>query len=154
MKTEGKRNLLRQPDEIRLMTGGAQTEQETAPDAAAFRAGDVTVELAEADGSLVVDTSTLAPGEYIFSLAGQPGKENPGAICSTPGGIRLTIHEKPVVKGDINGDGVIDSTDVMALFNAINSGDDLDATVADVNGDGVIDARDVMALYNIIKSDN
>ena len=120
--------------------------------------GDVTtwqnVGDAEADGSLVVDTSKLAPGEYIFALAGQPGKENPGAICSTPGGIRLTIHEKPVVKGDINGDGVIDSTDVMALFNAINSGDDLDATVADVNGDGVIDARDVMALYNIIKSDN
>ena len=120
--------------------------------------GDVTtwkyVGNAEADGSLVVDTSTLAPGEYIFALAGQPGKENPGAICSTPGGIRLTIHEKPVVKGDLNGDGVIDSTDVMALFNAINSGDDLDATVADVNGDGVIDARDVMALYNIIKSDN
>ena len=120
--------------------------------------GDVTtwqyVGNAEADGSLVVDTSKLAPGEYIFALAGQPGKENPGVICSTPGGIRLTIHEKPVVKGDINGDGVIDSTDVMALFNAINSGDDLDATVADVNGDGVIDARDVMALYNIIKSDN
>ena len=120
--------------------------------------GDVTtwqyVGNAEADGSLVVDTSTLAPGEYIFALAGQPGKENSGVICSTPGGIRLTIHEKPVVKGDINGDGVIDSTDVMALFNAINSGDDLDATVADVNGDGVIDARDVMALYNIIKSDN
>ena len=120
--------------------------------------GDVTtwqyVGNAEADGSLVVDTSTLAPGEYIFALAGQPGKENSGVICSTPGGIRLTIPEKPVVKGDINGDGVIDSTDVMALFNAINSGDDLDATVADVNGDGVIDARDVMALYNIIKSDN
>lgn len=120
--------------------------------------GDVTtwqyVGNAEADGSLVVDTSTLAPGEYIFALAGQPGKENSGVICSTPGGIRLTIHEKPVVKGDLNGDGVIDSTDVMALFNAINSGDDLDATVADVNGDGVIDARDVMALYNIIKSDN
>ena len=120
--------------------------------------GDVTtwqyVGNAEADGSLVVDTSTLAPGEYIFALAGQPGKENSSVICSTPGGIRLTIHEKPVVKGDIDGDGVIDVNDVMALSGAINSGDDLDAAIADVNGDGVIDARDVMALYNIIKSDN
>ena len=120
--------------------------------------GDVTkwkyVGTADADGTLVVDTSSLAPGEYIFAIPGQYGNENPDAIVGAPGGIRLTIHEKPVVKGDINGDGVIDSTDVMALFNAINSGDDLDATVADVNGDGVIDARDVMALYNIIKSDN
>ena len=74
--------------------------------------------------------------------------------ASTPGGVRVTINEKPVVKGDLTGDGVIDSTDVMALFNAINSGDDLDATVADVNGDGVIDARDVMALYNIIKGND
>ena len=120
--------------------------------------GDVTkwkyVGTADADGTLVVDTSSLAPGEYIFAIPGQYGNENPDAIVGAPGGIRLTIHEKPVVKGDINGDGVINSTDVMALFNAINSGDDLDATVADVNGDGVIDARDVMALYNIIKSDN
>ena len=119
--------------------------------------GDVTkwkyVGTADADGTLVVDTSSLAPGEYIFAIPGQYGNENPDAIVGAPGGIRLTIHEKPVVKGDINGDGVINSTDVMALFNAINSGDDLDATVADVNGDGVIDARDVMALYNIIKSD-
>ena len=120
--------------------------------------GDVTewkkVGTAESDGSLVVDTSTLAPGEYIFALAGQPGKENPNAICSTPGGVRVTIHEKPVVKGDINGDGVIDVNDVMALAGAVNSGDDLDATVTDVNGDGVIDTFDVMALYEIIKSND
>ncbi len=37
MKTEGKRNLLRQPDEIRLMTGSAQTEQETAPRCSCFQ---------------------------------------------------------------------------------------------------------------------
>ena len=120
--------------------------------------GDVTmwtrVGTAEADGTLVVDTSTLAPGEYIFALAGQPGKENPSAICSTPGGIRLTIHEKPIVKGDINGDGVLDVSDVMALANAINSEEELDASVADVNGDGVIDVFDVMALYNSIQNDD
>ena len=45
MKTEGIKSLLRQPDEIRLVTGGAQPESET---------GDVAVELTEAEGSLAV----------------------------------------------------------------------------------------------------
>ena len=120
--------------------------------------GDVTqwtkVGTADADGTLVVDTSTLAPGEYIFAIPGQYGNENPNAIVSTPGGIRMTIREKTVtvIKGDVNGDGVIDTTDVMALFNAINSEEELDAAVADFDGDGVIDVRDVMALYNFIQS--
>jgi len=116
--------------------------------------GDVTtwqyVGNAEADGSLVVDTSTLAPGEYIFALAGQPGKENSGVICSTPGGIRLTIHEKPVVKGDIDGDGKVNALDVSALYSAIFSGEELDAAVADINGDGKINVLDVSALYALV----
>ncbi len=118
--------------------------------------GDVTqwtrVGTAAEDGTLVVDTSTLAPGEYIFSIPGQYGNDNPDVIVGAPGGIRMTIHEKPVVKGDMNGDGVIDTTDVMALYNAINSEEEFDAAVADFNGDGVIDVRDVMALYNSIQS--
>lgn len=116
--------------------------------------GDVTtwqyVGNAEADGSLVVDTSTLAPGEYIFALAGQPGKENPGAICSTPGGVRVTVHEKPVVKGDIDGDGKVNALDVSALYSAIFSGEELDAAVADINGDGKINVLDVSALYALV----
>lgn len=116
--------------------------------------GDVTtwqyVGNAEADGSLVVDTSKLAPGEYIFALAGQPGKENPGAICSTPGGVRVTIHEKPVVKGDIDGDGKVNALDVSALYSGIFSGEELDAAVADINGDGKINVLDVSALYALV----
>lgn len=116
--------------------------------------GDVTtwqrVGDAEADGSLVVDTSKLAPGEYIFALAGQPGKENPGAICSTPGGVRVTIHEKPVVKGDIDGDGKVNALDVSALYSGIFSGEELDAAVADINGDGKINVLDVSALYALV----
>ena len=116
--------------------------------------GDVTtwqyVGAAEADGSLVVDTSKLAPGEYIFALAGQPGKENPGAICSTPGGVRVTVHEKPIVKGDINGDGKVNALDVSALYSAIFSGEELDAAVADINGDGKINVLDVSALYALV----
>ena len=116
--------------------------------------GDVTtwqnVGDAEADGSLVVDTSKLAPGEYIFALAGQPGKENPGVICSTPGGVRVTVHEKPIVKGDIDGDGKVNALDVSALYSAIFSGEELDAAVADINGDGKINVLDVSALYALV----
>lgn len=120
--------------------------------------GDVTtwqyVGDAESDGTLTVDTGTLAPGEYLFALAGQPGQENPGAICSTPGGVRVTVHEKPVVKGDINGDGVVGVLDVSELYNAIFSEEKLDAAVADVNGDGVVDVFDVSALYALIMDNN
>ena len=57
--------------------------------------GDVTewtyLGTAEADGTLVVDTTELEAGEYIIAMAGQYGVEYPDEICSTPGGIRLTV---------------------------------------------------------------
>ena len=120
--------------------------------------GDVTqwtkVGTAAEDGTLVVDTSSLAPGEYIFAIPGQYGNENPNAIVGAPGGIRMTIHEKPIVKGDLNGDGVIDAFDVSALYAALAAEDELDAALADVNGDGVIDSFDVLALYALIQSED
>ena len=120
--------------------------------------GDVTkwtkVGTAAADGTLVVDTSTLAPGEYIFAIPGQYGNENPNSIVSAPGGIRLTIHEKTAVKGDINGDGIINVADAMALYTAIGKGGELDAAVADINGDGIINMADVMALYTFVQNGN
>ena len=122
--------------------------------------GDVTkwkyVGTAEADGTLVVDTSSLAPGEYIFSIPGQYGNENESAIVGAPGGIRLTIHEKTVtvIKGDINGDGVINAFDVTELYNAVSSGKELDTALADINGDGVVNALDVAALFALIQSGN
>lgn len=118
--------------------------------------GDVTqwtkMGTAAEDGTLVVDTSTLAPGEYIFAIPGQYGNENTSAIVGAPGGIRLTIHEKPVVKGDINGDGTVDVADVMTLYTAIGSGEKPDAAVADFNGDGIINVADVMALYTFVQN--
>ncbi len=120
--------------------------------------GDVTqwtkVGTAAEDGTLVVDTSSLAPGEYIFSIPGQYGNEYPDAIVGAPGGIRLTIHEKTAVKGDLNGDGTVDVFDVSVLYSAIFSDEELDAAVADVNGDGVVDVFDVSALYALIMDNN
>lgn len=120
--------------------------------------GDVTtwtlLGKADEEGHLTVDTSDLAPGEYVFAMAGQPGAENPDAICSTPGGMRITVRERDAQrKGDINGDGVMDVLDVTALFNAISGEETLDTFVADVNRDGVVDMFDVMALYDSIRGE-
>lgn len=48
---------------------------------------------ANAEGDFVVDTSKMAPGEYIIAIPGQYGRDNPDYICSTPGAIRLTVQK-------------------------------------------------------------
>ena len=48
---------------------------------------------ADDNGELVVDTSVLEPGEYVIAVAGQRGEIFPDDICSTPGGVRLSVME-------------------------------------------------------------
>ena len=48
---------------------------------------------ADDNGELILDTSMLEPGEYIIAVAGQRGEIFPDDICSTPGGVRLSVLE-------------------------------------------------------------
>jgi hypothetical protein len=45
---------------------------------------------------------------------------------------------------DFNGDGTVDTRDVIAFLNAWNAGD----SSADIDGNGVVDTRDVIAFLN------
>ena len=56
--------------------------------------------------------------------------------------------------GDVNGDGNVDISDVVALVNIILSDGTDETNSADVNGDDKIDISDVVALVNIILSDD
>ena len=56
--------------------------------------------------------------------------------------------------GDVNGDGKIDISDVVALVNIILSDGTDKNSSADVNGDGSVDISDVVALVNNILSDD
>ena len=62
---------------------------------------------------------------------------------------------KPVstsIPEDINGDGVVDSQDVLAIYNCMQSADDTSASsISDVNEDGVVDSQDVLQIYEYIK---
>ncbi|MBR4782499.1 MAG: dockerin type I repeat-containing protein, partial [Bacteroidaceae bacterium] len=58
-----------------------------------------------------------------------------------------------VVKGDVDGNGVVNSADVVAIYNFILSGEaetGISKAAADVDGNGEVNSADVVAVYNII----
>ena len=57
---------------------------------------------------------------------------------------------KNVKFGDVNGDGIVDVSDVTALINMILGTTPADLKVADINADGILDVTDVTALINEI----
>jgi surface protein len=61
---------------------------------------------------------------------------------------KITVS-KPVVKGDVNGDGRINGTDIQALINFIVDEEDYDETF-DINGDGRVNGSDIQEIINII----
>lgn len=54
------------------------------------------------------------------------------------------------MKGDINGDGIVNVSDVTALISHLLGDVDYDFTVCDVNEDGRVNVSDVTALINLI----
>ena len=80
--------------------GTAQTPVTSQPDVymipvSELSSGNVTewnyIGTANENGQLTISTAELAPGEYIVAVSGQYGAEFTDEICSTPGGIRLTV---------------------------------------------------------------
>lgn len=57
---------------------------------------------------------------------------------------------EPGIKGDVNGDGVVDIADLNILINAVLGQATVDTNVADINGDTIVDIADVNSLINII----
>ena len=60
----------------------------------------------------------------------------------------ITYHVK--ARGDVNGDGHVNSVDVTALYNYLLNGDSSNIVNGDVDGDGHISSVDVTSVYNIL----
>lgn len=56
------------------------------------------------------------------------------------------------IRGDVNGDGKVDISDIVALINQIAG--TASYPYADVNGDGRVDISDIVAVINIIASNS
>lgn len=73
-------------------------------------------------------------------------------ICCGEQGVAYYYVEGKKLIGDVNNDGALDVSDVMALANYVLSKNttNFDTSVGDVNRDGAIDVSDVMKLANNI----
>lgn len=54
------------------------------------------------------------------------------------------------VKGDVNGDGVVDVADIESVLSVIFGSDTVSKSSADVNGDGNVDIADVVSIISEI----
>ena len=61
----------------------------------------------------------------------------------------VVLNGVPLV-GDINGDGIVNVSDVTALVNHILNEDNSNAEICDINGDGVVNVSDVTDLVSLM----
>ncbi|MBQ7741922.1 MAG: leucine-rich repeat protein [Bacteroidaceae bacterium] len=82
--------------------------------------------------------------EYSFDADWSMGRENGYSVRLVSDVLRK--------KGDVNGDGKVNTADVVAVYTYIEKGDASGFTreAADVNNDGSVNTADVVAIYSII----
>ena len=62
-------------------------------------------------------------------------------------------EEYPIgIEGDVNGDGIVNGTDIQAVINFIVAGE-FDEN-ADINKDGKVNGTDIQEIINIIVGQN
>ncbi|MBP5687888.1 MAG: C10 family peptidase [Muribaculaceae bacterium] len=54
------------------------------------------------------------------------------------------------VYGDVDGDGVVTTTDITCVYNYLLNGDETYLSTCDVDGDGVVTTTDITCIYNIL----
>ena len=68
----------------------------------------------------------------------------------------ITVSNTPVILGDVNGDGLVNVTDIVATVNYImeKPSDNFNKDAADLNGDGLVNVTDIVKMVSIIMSGN
>ena len=100
------------------------------------------VESAIAGNVAVAGGQVTLSGAQAFANSG----EISGVTTSIDGNATLVaIGDVPDCPGDFNGDGIVDTRDVLAFLNAWTAND----PSSDCDGNGVIDTRDVLCFLNV-----
>ncbi len=80
-----------------------------------------------------------------------------GEVSGVETALTLTVKGMGAIpsgntKGDVNGDGSVNTADIVMVYNYIQAGDQsgVSQSAADVSGDGTVNSADVVEIYNVI----
>lgn len=107
-----------------------------------IRGGNVQIRFEENKGNryLLLDESVVTRNTARAEFSGYYRLVNPKPLPEEP----------EIVAGDANGDGNVDTFDVVAIADHILNGTDINVRNADTNGDGEINTYDIVEVCNII----
>lgn len=132
---------------VQVYSGDASSVQ-SAPSRAAVETGDsVKREIAgiTATTYIVRDLAKNGTFKYQVKAVYTDGTES---AYSDP--VEVTLADSGSKLGDINGDGLVDVSDVTLLVNKILNLVETPNEMCDLNGDGIVDVSDVTVLINLI----
>ena len=87
---------------------------------------------------------------YKYYQPGQAWLEVPEANNASTIQIDQLYQGEELKRGDVNGDGKVNVSDVTTLINMILGTATINKERADINGDGKVNVSDVTALIDII----
>ena len=95
-------------------------------------------------------TSASEPGDYEITVSGAEAQNY--EISYVKG--KLTIEKPAFIPGDVNGDGLVNVTDIVATVNYImeKPSSNFNEKAADLNGDGKVNVTDIVMMVSIIMS--
>lgn len=99
-----------------------------------------------------VDTGTLKVSDFKACQSGDKAIGDNGYICTAPESVEAKPTATPmptVIKGDVNGDGLVNIADVIRLLKHVNKSEVFtDASHCDIDGDESVNISDVIRLLN------
>jgi len=99
-------------------------------------------------GTTITPVDTPTKDGYTFSGWSGVPTTMPAKDVTVTG----TFTANPIKeKQDVNGDGCVDSQDVLQLYEAIKDPNSADLEMYDINGDGIVDTQDVLNIYDYMK---